>query len=216
MNFRIFLFMSIITACVSSQANEVENSSSLIRIAISGGQLQGQLFAMFGDEKAPLVGKVALTDANGKTITTSESDESGTFTFTEVEPGNYKAVGIAGDYVGDADVEVLVVGVGTDEESEVEQEGVYTAIPLAVAPIQSPAIFETYSSLPAASFCSTPSYSFGQQVSLGGSSGCCSSFSGGGGVRGGFNFRRLALFGTAIAIPVALSGGDDDPATPDS
>lgn len=212
MKFHHLLFILFVSVCCTTlQAVETIESPEVIRIAVADGEVSGQMFAMLGTEKAPLVGKIALTTADGKTITTAESDGMGKFTFTDVKPGNYKAVGIAGDYVGDTDVEVLSVGVAVEQELQVEENGVYTSIPLAVAPAASPAIFEMYSSLPAASFSSAPSLGSNDVISFGGSSGCCSNFSG----RGGFNFRRLALLGTAVAIPVALSGGGDDPATPE-
>ena len=212
MKSNLMLFIFFISTCAGNlQANEGAISPELVRIAVSNGQVSGQLFAMLGTEKAPLVGKIALTTTDGKTITTAESDDAGKFVFTDVTPGNYKAVGIAGDYVGDTNVEVFAVSSSEEPETQNDDESVYTSIPLAVAPAPSPAIFEMYSSLPAASFSSTPSLGSGQVISLGDSSGCCTTFSRG----SGFNFRRLALIGTAIAIPVALSGGDDDPATPE-
>lgn len=212
-------------AVVGIQANEnSELSVAKVIKVISDGEVHGQVFAMLDNVKAPLVGKVSLTDSEGNTISTSRTDDEGNFSFKDVEPGSYKAIGVSGDYVGDADVEVLSVAV--KETKPEESEGVYTAIPLAVAPAPSSAIFETYASLPAASFSSAPSFGLGGGVggcgSCGGGNGGgfgLQSFGGGCGggcggcLGGGFNFRRLALIGGAIAIPLALSGGNDDPAT---
>lgn len=209
MKFNFMLLISVVAACVSLQANE---STTTIRIAASNGNVDGQIFAKIGEEKAPLVGKIALTDKDGKAIATSQSDENGKFSFENVKPGTYKAVGISGDYIGNADVEVL--------QSAVEEEGeepVFSAIPLAVAPAPSPQIYEAFQSFPAAqcSQCSSSPFQSGPAQSFVIRNG------GGGTLRAGaaagtrFNFRRLALIGAAAAIPIALSGGADDPATPD-
>ncbi len=200
-----------------SLATENASTSQVIRIALSDGQVAGQVFAMLDEIKAPLVGKVSLTDSNGKTISTLKTDESGKFAFKDIKPGSYKAIGVAGDYVGDTDIEVVAVTLKESESTSAETE-FYTAIPLAVAPAPSTAIFEAYAGLPAASFSAAPSFSLGGGVGggvgYGGVSGG-SSFGGSCGCGGGFNFRRLALIGGAIALPIALSGGGDDMATPD-
>ena len=216
MKSNLSLILCFVLACSTLQA---EDATTPVRVGMADGQVQGQLFAMLGDQKAPLVGKVALTDTDGKTVSVAQSDEEGQFTFVDVVPGNYKAIGIAGDFVGNADVEVLSIAVSESDEAESEgEDGVYTAIPLPVAQASSSAIFDTYSSLPMNSFSTAPSLGVtnvgGGGASYGGCGcgcGCSSSFGRGG---GGFNFRRLALLGAAVAIPVALSGGNDDVATP--
>ena len=219
-------FCVLLLTATSLIAHENSSVEQAIRITLADGQIVGQVFAMLDEVKAPLVGKVSLTDAEGKTVSTSSTDDAGNFAFKDVEPGKYKAVGVAGDYVGDKEIEVVAVSVG--EEAVADDSGVYTAIPLAVAPAPSAAIFDTYASLPAASFSAAPSFSLGGGV--GGCSGCGGGSGGGLGIRsfggrsgggcggccgGGFSFRRLALIGGAIALPIALSGGSDDMATPD-
>lgn len=218
MRILVCALMFCLAPCITVNAQDVEETKEVIRIAVQDGQLNGRVFAELDDERAPVLGKVSLTNEEGKTISTSQTDEDGNFSFTDVEPGTYKAIGIAGDYVGDAQIEVT--------EEEESTEGYYTAIPLAVAPAQSGAIFNSYSSLPAASFAQGPvfgggSFSGGCSSCGGGCSGGCGggaglrSFGGGcGSCGGGLNFRRLALLAGAVAIPIAISGGDDDPASP--
>jgi len=219
MKIKLSLFMCLALACASLSAQEVEvnTNQKALRVGLADGQLQGQLFAMVGTQKAPLVGKVALTDTNGKTVSVADAGSDGQFSFTDVVPGKYHAIGIAGDYVGDTEVEVVAVAVAS-EDTEAGEE-VYTAIALPVAQASGSAIFDSYASLPLGSFSSTPSLGAGSSCC--GCSGSCSSFGGrGGGLLGGrlggggFNFRRFALLGAAVAIPIALSGGDDDGASP--
>ena len=212
------LLFCFVVACTALQAQDESVSQESVRVGVADGQVQGQLFAMLGDQKAPLVGKIALTDATGKAVAVVQSDDEGKFAFTDINPGKYKAIGIAGDYAGDTDIEVLSVAV---EETSVDgnKEGVYTAIPLPVAPATSTAIFNAYPSLPTNAYSIAPSMGVnnvgGGGVSYSGCGcGCGSGSSFGRGAAGGFNFRRLALLGAAVAIPVALSGGDDDEATP--
>lgn len=212
----VFALCLTLVAPIRSEANEGNNIVSGVIKIVSDGEVRGQVFTFLGDVKTPLVGKISLTDGQGHTISTSQADESGNFVFQDVEPGSYKAIGVAGDYIGGADVEVLSIAVGEADSDETQNEEFYTAIPLAVAPAQASTIFDTYASLPAASFSQAPSMGvssgsntccggFGVR-SLGGSGGCCG---GGGAFRGSFNFRRLALLGGAIALPIALSGDDD-------
>ena len=69
--------------------------------------------------------------------------------FTDVEPGQYKAVGVAGDYAGET---TLVI---SDEGEVVDGEAVagsFQVVPLEVGPAASGAIYESYGELPASSF----------------------------------------------------------------
>ena len=215
-----------LTAQEEASVPQLEESKEIIRVSVNDGAVRGQVFAMLEDEKAPLIGKVSLTDLDGNTVSSLRTDDDGNFSFEDVKPGKYRAIGVAGDYVGDTEIEVTI-----EEETSETEEGHYTAIPLAVAPASSSAIFNTYSSLPAASF-SAAQFGSGGHFSGGGgySSGCGScggggvgfrSFGGcgggcggcaGGGLFGG-GFGRLALIGGALAIPLALSG--DDTTSPD-
>ena len=199
MKFNLICLIAAFAACVTLQASD---GNKTIRVTAADGNVQGQIFAMIGEEKAPLVGKIALTDKDGKALATSQSDENGKFSFEDVKPGNYKAVGIAGDYVGHTDVQVL-------ESEDVDSE-LFAAIPLPVAPAAAPQMYEAYAGLPAVQFSSAPARTTTSQSYIIRSAGGTSAP-----VRGGFNFRRLAIIGAAAAIPIALSGGDDDPATPD-
>lgn len=216
----IFLTLTLANIGVAEEKNEATES---IKVSISeDGKIQGQVFTMLDNEKAPLIGKVSLTDVEGESVATSDTDEDGNFAFQDVEPGTYKAIGVAGDYVGDTEIEVT------------ESKGEYTSIPLAVAPAATAQLIDTYSSLPAASFSQSPavgyaggysvggcstcsgggSHSYGRVSSCGGGCGSCGSCGGGGLFRGGggLNFRRLALIGGIVGIAVGVSSG---PASPD-
>ena len=197
--------------------------STDVATSVADGVVNGQVYAVIDNQKSPIVGKVSLTDAEGRTVSSLTTDESGNFSFTNLEPGAYKAVGVAGDYIGSAAVQV----VGGD---------IAPSVPLAVAPASSGAIFDSYSSLPAESFstgcssCSSGCSTCGTSVaapSFGSSCGCGGGLGGGGGLLGGggfgggglggggllggaANFRRLALLGAAVAIPVAIAADDDD------
>lgn len=212
-----------------TQAQEAQSTESLagndaIRVSVKEGKLPGQVFTNVGESKTLLSGKVTLIDAEGNTISTSEADGEGNFMFTDVEPGQYTAVGVAGDYAGET---TLVISA---EGEAVAQSGNFQMVPLEVGPAASGAIYDSYGSLPASSFsdvvyegsgscssCAAASPCGGSTVqSFGGSCGCGGgAFGGGGGLGGGgLNFRRLALIGGITAIAVA-AGDDDDTATPD-
>lgn len=208
-----------------SQVADASTSQIAIHMSVKSGNLPGQVFTHVGETKTPLSGKVTLVDAEGNTIATSQADAEGNFMFTDVGPGQYKTIGVSGDYAGEKSV--VITADGESIEGEEVPIGNFQVIPLEVGPATPGAIYESYAELPAASFsdvvceesasCSTCANSTIQ--SLGGSCGC----SGGGGAGGAFggklgaglNYRRLALIGGAVAIPVALSGGADDAATPD-
>lgn len=209
-----------------TQAQEAQSteSSDAIRVSVKEGKLPGQVFTNLGESKTLLAGKVTLIDAEGNTISTSEADGEGNFMFTDVEPGQYTAVGVAGDYAGET---ALVISA---EGETVAESGNFQMVPLEVGPAASGAVYESYGSLPASSFsdvvyegsgscnsCAAATPCGGSTVqSFGGSCGCGGgAFGGGGGLGGGgLNFRRLAIIGGITAIAVA-AGDDDDAATPD-
>lgn len=214
----IVLTLTLANVCVAEETNE---ATETIKVSISeDGKIQGQVFTMLDNEKAPLIGKVSLTAFDGESIATSDTDEDGNFAFQDVEPGTYKAIGVAGDYVGDAEIEVT------------ESKGEYTSIPLAVAPAATGSIIDTYASLPAASFSAAPAVSYAGGYSVGGCSTCssggshsygrvggcsscggCGSCGGGGLFRGGggLNFRRLALIGGVVGLVVGISSNPSSP-----
>ncbi len=215
--------VACLSFCASVQAEDAtENAQAeAIKVAAADGEIQGQVFTMLEDVKTPLLGNVSLKDSEGNTISTLTTDVTGKFSFKDVEPGRYQAIAVSGDYIGDTEIEV---GDGSEEV-----EGVYTSIPLAVAQPTASAIVSSYGAMPAAQFssapisyasaggCSTCSSSCGGGCgggAVGGCGGGCGGGFGGGLLGGGGNFRRLALLGTAVAIPVALSGGNDDDASP--
>lgn len=216
------------------QAQEAQStdSSDAIRVSVKEGKLAGQVFTNVGESKTLLSGKVTLIDSEGNTISTSEADGEGNFMFTDVEPGQYKAVGVAGDYAGETALVISDEGEVVDGEA-VAEAGSFQMVPLEVGPAAAGSIYDSYGSLPASSFsdvvyegsgscsscsaCEAASPCGGSTVqSFGGSCGCGGgAFGGGGGLGGGgFNFRRLALIGGITAIAVA-AGDDDDTATPD-
>jgi len=206
-----------------AQSTEI-TANDAIRVSVTEGKLAGQVFTNVGESKTLLSGKVTLIDAEGNTISTSQADGEGNFMFTDVEPGQYKAVGVAGDYAGE---KTLVIT--ADGEEVVAESGNFQMVPLEVGPAASGAIYESYGQLPASSFsdvvyegsggcnsCAAASPCGSTTQSLGGSCGCGGGggFGGGGFGGGGLNFRRLALIGGITAIAVA-AGDDDDAATPD-
>lgn len=196
----------------TAQESGAEKASTIRVVLNESGALEGRVFAMLGSEETPMVAKVSLA-SDGKTVASSETDVIGNFSFSDVEPGTYTMVGVSGEYVGD---QVVVVSTASDLEAE-ESEGVYTALALQVAPV------DVYSD---AGYAGVPMDSFVAPVSECGSCGACdscgvSSYSacgscggvgggigGGGGIAGGSSLRRLALLGAAVAIPIAVSGGD--------
>lgn len=215
---RLFLFCLSMAFCSVSFAESLELESKLdsegnvIRVVSVDGKIEGEVFAMLDGGKTPLMSNVSLTDSEGTTISTFSTDLTGKFSFNDVEPGRYKAVGISGDYVGEQE---FVIAVGSSDETEQDSESVYTSIPLAVSQAPVGEVYSSYGAMPMSSFSTVASPVLG--------SGSCSTCGGGGGyagscggsaLGGGFNFRRLALIGAAVAIPVALSGGNDDMATP--
>lgn len=223
---------SLPTQAQEAQSTETLAGNDAIRVSVKEGKLPGQVFTNSGESKTLLAGKVTLIDAEGNTISTSEADGEGNFMFTDVEPGQYTAVGVAGDYAGET---TLVISA---EGEAVAESGNFQMVPLEVGPAASGAIYDSYGSLPASSFsdvvyegsgscstcnsCAAASPCGGSTAqSFGGSCGCGGgAFGGGGGFGGGglggggLNFRRLALIGGITAIAVA-SGDDDDAATPD-
>ena len=184
--------------------------SSTVRVVLNeSGALEGRVFAMLGSEETPMVAKVSLA-SDGKTVASSETDVIGNFSFSDVEPGTYTMVGVSGEYVGD---QVVVVSTASDLEDEASG-GVYTSLALQVAPV------DVYSD---ASYAGIPMDSYAAPISECGSCGACDScgvssvsacgscgggIGGGGGIAGGSSLRRLALLGAAVAIPIAVSGGD--------
>ena len=225
-----------IAVCLPLIANGQENE--VVRVS---NDVNGQVFTMLDNEKAPLIGKVSLTDSEGNTVTSLNTDNKGNFSFKGLKPGTYKAVCVAGDYVGDTEVAVA--------------EGQQQNISLAVAPASGEEVLEAYASLPASSFsaapvvaapaaaavatgggystcntcntCNTCSGGYSRGFSRGGGFGG-GGFGGGGFGGGGFGgggfggglggggllsnrLVRLGLIGGIIGIAVS----DDDPASPD-
>lgn len=217
-----------IAVCLPLVANAQDSVNEVVRIS---NEVSGQVYTMLDNEKAPLIGKVSLTDMEGNTISSLKTDDEGNFSFTGLQPGSYKVISVAGDYVGDTEVQVT--------------EGQQQNIAVAVSPASSEEILEAYASLPAASFSAAPAAPVAAAaVAQGGCSTCntcntCNTCSGGysrgfgnrgfggGGFGGGFGgggfglgggggllsnrLVRLALIGGAIGIAV----GSDDPASPD-
>ena len=207
-----------------TSAQDIENQEVVTVTLSANGNLEGHVFTIIEDEKAPIAGKVTLT-SGGRTITAKDTDPTGNFSIEDVRPGRYTMVGVAGEYVGDKVIEV----------TPFEAEGEYTAIPLKVTPAFEPVALEPYAAMPLQTLSSAPAVDSNYFGGL--STGCstcnacttCGSsagfggggFSSGGGVasggfaRGGFgrglNFRRLALIGGTVGLAVGISG----PSSPD-
>ena len=221
-NLTKFVLALALAICLNATAASGQGTET-IKISIADGKIHGKVFAELQDQEAPVAGKVTLTDIDGNTVTTLRTDEDGNFYIADIKPGKYRAIGVAGDYVGDAEIEVTF-------ESADEEDGVYAAIPLAVAPSTGTAIFNMYSNLSASAFsqcsggcapaatrgCGSCGGSFGGRSFGGFGNGSFGGYGGqfaGGGLRGfgsQFGLARLGLIGTAIAIPVALSASPDE------
>ncbi len=187
----------------TEQASPVKGKAP-IRVALNAdGSLSGHVFAMLDNEQAPMVAEVKLV-ADGKTVAAGSTDIVGNFSFADVKPGEYTMAGVSGEYVGN---QVVVVSAGDEAVGE-ENASAYTSLALQVAydggcstcgEVAYAEAAPIYSDVAApVSSCST----------------CGGGFGGGGAVAGGGggSFRRLALIGAAVAIPVAIATGD--PASP--
>lgn len=222
----------------AEQVAESKEDAAIRVVLNEDGALQGRVFAMVGSEETPMLAKVSLA-SDGKTVASSDTDVIGNFSFSDVEPGTYTMVGVSGEYVGDQVVVVSAASdeEAKDEDGEDEDEadeGVYTSLALQVAPVgvySDAGFVDSYAGVPMDSFAAPVSEcsscgsvdSFSSCGSCGGSSysacgGCGGGFGGGGGIGGGggllgggSSLRRLAILGTAVAIPVALSGGPSSP-----
>ena len=195
-------------------------NDDVVQVSLSeNGTLVGHVFAMMEDEKAPIAGEVTLT-SEGQTVSTLETDETGNFSFRDIQPGKYNMIGVAGSYVGNKVIEVTpfnaVVSVESNEET-------YTAVPLMVAPSYSPQDLDTYGAAPVQTFaggcesCGATAPTYVEGYSAGGCSSCAGgggfggggAFGGGGGfggrgVGGATRFRRLALLGGTIGLAVGI------------
>ena len=210
------------------------NNDEIVQVSLSeNGSLVGHVFAMMEDEEAPIAGKVTLT-ADGQTVSTLETDETGNFSFRDVEPGQYNMIGVAGSYIGNKVIEVTPFDAVLSDESEEAEEEAYTAVPLLVAPSYAAQDYGSFGAAPVETFsagggcasCSQPSYVEGYSVG-GGCSTCgggCSTCGGGGGGFGGGGggfggggllgprpFRRLAIIGGAVGLAVGISSDSSSP-----
>lgn len=182
---------------VSSFANASEATQSAIRVNLDeAGVLSGRVVTMLDSEESPVVARVSLT-SGGKTVATCTTDVVGKFSFKDVEPGEYKMVGVSGEYVGG---QSIVVGTEVKEGRNEIQLTVSTAATTSVTP-----------------FVNAPMSSYSAAaIDRGTGSFCNAGYSGvDGGIVGGSSLRCLLLIGGAVAIPVALSG-DDAAASPDN
>jgi len=221
---------SVVFALAIALPHFCNANDDVVQVSLSeDGTLVGHVFAMMENEEAPIAGKVTLTSA-GQTVSTLETDETGNFSFKDVQPGKYNMIGVAGSYVGNTVIEVTPF-----EAEPTEEAGEYTAVPLLVAPSYSPQVFESYGDAPVQTFaapaqsfsCGTPEYVEGYSVG-GGCSTCgggCSTCGGGGFSGGGFgggrfgggiggrglNFRRLALIGGTVGLAVGIGTSSSSP-----
>lgn len=201
------------------------------------GTLHGFIYRVDGNQKLPVEAKVTLSK-DGKVVESVMTDESGTFSIPNVEPGVYDMFAAADSFVGNQTYEVTgfsdqYTGVAAVDMA-VGTPAAATYVDAAPMTYAAPAaqVYDNYSSLPVSSFssCQAPvaSYSSGcgscspcggcAGGRFGGGLGGGGGFGGGGGLLGGggsgAGFGRLlplAIAGGVVAIAV---GGDDD-ASPD-
>ena len=183
------------TANVASKelASDVKDTIELKAIKVSLNEkniLEGFVFQKLNDQQKPVVAKVTLAK-DGKTVSSTLTDEKGKFSFDSVKPGMYTLVGVGSGFMGDETISVTGFG-----ESYVSQ------MPLEVAPMVAPAMMvENYSEMPMEAF------------STGFAPAGGSGFGGGGGYAPGGGLRRLLPL-TGLVGLVGLAG--NDPASPDN
>ena len=183
---RCTLPMLVVGLLVVPAAAQIDAGQAAVRVNLTqNGALAGRVVTMLESEETPVVARVSLT-ADGKTVATSTTDIIGNFSFDDVKPGTYEMVGVSGQYVGGQSIVVGEAVEGGESSVELRVSTAATAAPIANAPLSALS-----------------------PVQAGGGIG------GGGGAAfgGSSSLRRLLLIGTAVAIPVAISG--DDGASPD-
>ena len=209
---RCTLPMLVVGLLVVPAAAQIDAGQAAVRVNLTqNGALAGRVVTMLESEETPVVARVSLT-ADGKTVATSTTDIIGNFSFDDVKPGTYEMVGVSGQYVGGQSIVVGEAVEGGESSVELRVSTAATAAPIAnaplsaLSPVQGGACSSCASPAPASS-CSTCGGGVGGGIGGG--------IGGGGGAAfgGSSSLRRLLLIGTAVAIPVAISG--DDGASPD-
>ncbi len=196
--------LTTIAIILSASFSFAQTTNEVLEVSLNeDGTLSGHVFTIMENEEAPIAGKVTLTN-EGKTVAVKETDATGTFSMKDIEPGTYKMIGIAGEYVGDQVIEVKPFS-----------EASYTAVPLKVSPSFSPAAaMQDFGGAPLQTFSAGPIFSGPVTTGCVPSGYVSGGFGGGGGgigFDGGLNFRRLALIGGAVGLAVGLSSGPSSP-----
>jgi hypothetical protein len=226
------LAVGLLTASTLVQADDAEQSVVQVNLT-EDGALAGRVVTMLDSEEAPVVARVSLT-ADGKTVATGTTDVVGNFSFEDVKPGEYKMVGVSGEYVGGQSIVVgeAVEGGDSDFELRVSTAATTAVAPFASAPMSSysPAVVSgggCYATTCGCGAGGIGASGFGAGIGGGG-------FGAGGGIGGGLgggvlggggivsraawgssSFSRLLLLGGAVAVPAAVSD-DDEVVSPDN
>ena len=215
---RCTLPMLVVGLLVVPAAAQIDAGQAAVRVNLTqNGALAGRVVTMLDSEETPVVARVSLT-ADGKTVATSTTDIIGNFSFDDVKPGTYEMVGVSGQYVGGQSIVVGEAVEGGENSVELRVSTAATVAPIANAPLSalSPVQAGACSSCaPVASSCSSCASPASSCSTCGGGvgGGIGGRIGGGAAFGGSSSLRRLLLIGTAVAIPVAISG--DDGASPD-
>ena len=204
--------LAIALTCFASTACFAQDSVDVSNDVVSGdqdvvkiekvnldeeGKLKGFVFVLKDDEKTPVNAKVSLTTA-GLIVDSVEADESGVFSFPNVEPGSYEMFATAENMISANAVEVMPFTEGSPAVYNMEMS--YTqpmetyAQPMAVQSYET--VYDSYGAAPVQSFTDYGS-SYGS--------------SGGGGYVGGgrvLNRRRVALLGLFGLLAIGDSSPD--------
>ena len=186
------------------------------------GELVGQTKASINGDLVPIESNVTLVSGGvllGKTVT----DVDGSFSFSNVVPGNYDIYGCASSYCGQRSCTVVstgefdVVNVELDQLSTCRCNGNFASAPAASFDngVGGFANGTSYSYDSGISYGSVSSYGSGSSFGSGGGGFGGGGFGSGGTTAGGGligtrAFRLLTVGGIATAIAVGASDDDDD------
>ncbi len=164
------------------------NESSVIRVKLDqDGKLNGNAFAQSGEVKTPLAAKVTLA-VDGKTMQAVVADESGQFSFADIQPGVYTITAASSKFLGTETIQVEPVSV---VDASLEPAAATVDVPMAA--VQGDAMIMDM-----------------PMGAVGGSCGSSCGGGGGGGVHGGGGgFGRLLPLAGLVGL-VGLAG----PASP--
>jgi len=169
------------------------------------GELVGRTTAVVNGDSTPIEANITLV-SGGILIGKSVADEDGSFSFSNIMPGEYEIFGCAASYCGQRACNVV-------------SEGDYDVVQVRMDQSSVCGCNRGYASAPATSFDTglggfSGGSSFSSGASFGGGGfgggGGGSAVGGGGGLLGSRGFRLLSVGGVATAIAVGSSDDDDD------